>query len=559
MKIYFLNFLLLCLVAKPEHNLTSENINAPQPVRRRILYENNPIGATKKNQISADEKISIIPLPNQYNRVTGVFTIDHQTPIIAAEKEAYSTSWFLQKEMLRYTPFPLSIQSSSSLPSIILKIEKTNNANEEAYDLQMSPKAITIIASNEKGLFYGVISLLQIIRKSPATEYAINLPCWNIQDSPRYKWRGIMLDESRHFFGMEKVKSLLEWMAFYKLNRFHWHLTDQQGWRLEIKKYPKLTLIGGIGNEGDSIAPAKYYTQEQVKDIISYAKERHIEIIPEIDMPGHADAANRSYPEFSGGGSKEYPNFTFNPGKEGTYQFLSNILSETDALFPSQMIHIGGDEVSYGSEGWKTNPDVQSMMKAHNLPDVLAMEHYFIKRMGDSVLKLNNKILAWGEVVDAKTPVNKTIVFWWRQERPDVLKKALEEGYDVVLCPRLPLYFDFVQDSSHHVGRIRKSFPNSLDIVYNFSHETLPEARDKGKFILGMQANLWTETVITEQRLDYLFFPRICALAEAAWTNGPNKDFKNFSVRIEDDFKLFTKMGVNYFVPGSGNKNEPAR
>lgn len=559
MKTFLVSFLLMCLVGKPGYNLSSEIIKAPQLARDSWVHGSKQAIVSKKFQVFEDEKIPIIPLPNQYSKAMGVFIINHQTPIIATEKAANSTAWFLQKEMLRYTPFPLSIQTSSPLPSIILRLQKINNVDEEAYDLQMTPQSITITATGEKGLFYGVISLLQMIRKSPTTQYAISLACWNIQDSPRYRWRGIMLDEARHFFGEEKVKSLLDWMAFYKLNRFHWHLTDQQGWRIEIKKYPKLTLIGGIGNEGDSIAPAKYYTQEQIKEIVAYAKERHISVIPEIDMPGHADAANRAYPEFSGGGSVQYPNFTFNPGKEGTYQFLANILSETDALFPSQMIHIGGDEVSYGSEGWKTNPDVQSMMKAHNLPDVLAMEHYFSKRMADSVLKMNNKILAWGEVVDAKTPVKETIVFWWRQERPDVLKKALEQGYDVVLCPRLPLYFDFVQDTSHRVGRIHRAFPNDLEHVYAFSHEALPEARNAGKSILGIQANLWTETVITEQRLDYLIFPRICALAEAAWTNGPNKDFKNFSVRIEDDFKLFRKMGVNYFVPGSGDKNEPAR
>ncbi|MEO6133609.1 MAG: beta-N-acetylhexosaminidase [Ginsengibacter sp.] len=503
-------------------------------------------------------QVPIIPLPNQFNRAKGIFMINSNTSIIAPDVSVNQTAYFLQKEILRYTGIPLSIQEHNSVPSIILNLNKINNLGAEAYILQMQPDAVTITASSEQGLFYGVISLLQMIRKSPLNASTLYLDCWNIQDHPRYSWRGVMLDESRHFFGIEKVKSFLDWMAFYKLNKFHWHLTDQQGWRFEIKRYPKLTLIGGIGNEGDSLAPAKYYTQEEIKEIVQYANERHISIIPEIDMPGHATAANHAYPEFSGGGTKEYPDFTFNPGKEETYQYLANILAETDVLFPSQMIHIGGDEVHYGSKAWETDVSVNSMMKAHSLPDLKAIEHYFVRRIGDSLIRLNNKILAWDEIVESGTPVNNTIVFWWRQEKPDILKKALDKGYHVVLCPRLPLYFDFVQDTSHRVGR-KSTFPNSLDRVYAFSHESIPEAEKGEKLILGMQANLWTETVVTERRFDYLFFPRICALSEAAWTEGPNKNFKDFEMRITDDYKLFEKMNVNYFIPGSGNKNEPLK
>src|SRR5690606_13307445 len=170
----------------------------------------------------------------------------------------------------------------------------------------------------------------------------IAIPAWEITDQPRYAWRGLMLDESRHFFGKEKVKSILDWMAFYKLNRFHWHLTDEPAWRLEIKKYPLLTLIGGIGSFTDGAAPAAYYTQQQIHEIVAYAAERNITVIPEIDMPGHATAANRAYPEYSGGGTEAHPHFTFNPGKEDTYAYLTDILRETNALFPSQLLHLGG-------------------------------------------------------------------------------------------------------------------------------------------------------------------------------------------------------------------------
>lgn len=558
MKVILLSLFFISVAFKWQSGFPLEEsiISNDVPVKPLCAFNQN----TRKVEAQpfTESQIPIIPLPNQYSRTKGIFTLNSNTSIIAPDSSSGQTAYFLQKEILRYTGIPLSIQKYNTAPAIILNLNKISNSEAEDYILQMKPDAVIITAFSEQGLFYGVISLLQMIRKATVKQYSLNLDCWNIQDHPRYSWRGIMLDESRHFFGKEKVKSLLEWMAFYKLNRFHWHLTDQQGWRFEIKRYPKLTLIGGIGNEGDTIAPAKYYTQEEIGEIVQYANERHIIIIPEIDMPGHAKAANHSYPEFSGGGTKEYPDFTFNPGKEETYQYLTNILSETDALFPSQMIHIGGDEVHYGSKAWETDVSVNAMMKTHDLRGVRAIEHYFVRRIADSLIKLNNKVLAWDEIVESGTPVNNTIVFWWRQEKPDILKKALDKGYHVVLCPRLPLYFDFVQDTSHQVGR-KSTFPNSLERVYAFSHQSIPEAENSEKLILGMQANLWTETVVTEQRFDYLFFPRICALSEAAWTEGLNKNIKDFEVRMHDDYKLFEKMNVNYFIPGSGNKNEPAK
>ena len=358
-----------------------------------------------------------------------------------------------------------------------------------------------------------------------------------------------MLDESRQFFGKEEVKKILDEMAFYKLNRFHWHLTDEPGWRIEIKQYPRLSLVGGIGNYHNPIAPAQYYTQKDIEEIVAYAAELHISVIPEIDMPGHATAANRAYPEFSGGGSAKHPEFTFNPGKEETYQYLSNILKEIDVLFPSQMIHIGGDEVSFGNEKWKTDPAVQQLMKDQKLTSLEAVEHYFLKRMADSVIKQNNMILGWDEVTASSLPTGKTIVFWWRQEKPEQLKNALEKGYKVVLCPRIPFYFDFVQDSSNLAGR---RWPgglfSSLKGVYDFTVNNLPAGVDKNSpLIEGIQANLWTETVASTQRMYYLTFPRLIALAEAAWTNADKKDFGQFEKRLKTALPLLKAQGIYYF------------
>jgi hexosaminidase len=359
-----------------------------------------------------------------------------------------------------------------------------------------------------------------------------------------------MLDESRYFFGKEKVKSILDWMAFYKLNRFHWHLTDEPGWRIEIKKYPMLSLVGGIGNHANPFAPAKFYTQEDIKEIVNYATERHIIIIPEIDMPGHATAANRAYPEFSGGGSEKYPDFTFNPGYEKTYSYLTNILRETKALFPGNMLHLGGDEVSFGSEKWLTNEGIKKLMKENDLHSAKDVEKYFMERMADSVYQLNAKLLAWDEVADLNLSDTKTIIFWWRQDKPQQLKTALQKKYDVVLCPRLPFYFDFVQDSSHTMGRKWNGKFSSLRDVYDFKASGLPGIQSQNaQQILGIQANLWTETIHTEQRLDTMLFPRIAALSEAAWTADSKRNFESFKQRLTSQFALYEKAGILYYKP----------
>ncbi|WP_315822575.1 beta-N-acetylhexosaminidase [Paraflavitalea speifideaquila] len=345
------------------------------------------------------------------------------------------------------------------------------------------------------------------------------------------------------------MKQLLDQLAFYKLNRFHWHLTDEPGWRIEIKKYPALALAGGQGNYSDALAPAQYYTQAEIKEVVAYAAARFITVIPEIDMPGHATAANRAYPQYSGGGSAKHPEFTFNPGKEATYQYLTDILKETDALFPSQMIHIGGDEVSFGNEKWMANPDIQQLMAKEGLKDAKGVEFYFIRRMADSLKKMGNKVLAWDEATQASLEPQQTIVFWWRQEHPQQLTTSLAKGYSVVMCPRLPFYFDFVQDSTHKVGRKwgAKKLYAPLEDVYRFSVADYPVQPTQLPQVLGLQANVWTETIRTEQRLDFMTFPRLCALAETAWTQPAQKDFNSFTKRMEGHLVLFQKQGIQFY------------
>lgn len=499
-------------------------------------------------------EIPIIPKPFLSTRVQETFVLNQATPIIIKNREAEKTGYFLQKELLKHTGIPVTIQDTSGAPAIVLRISKEAVKNDDAYHLTMHARQIQVIAPDDEGLFLGIMSLMQLIRQAENNDRALYLDCWDIEDKAYFKWRGLMLDESRHFFGMETVKRLLDWMAFYKLNRFHWHLTDQTGWRIEIKQYPKLTLVGGTGNHSNPNAPAQYYTQEEIKEVVAYAAERHIEIIPEIDMPGHATAANRAYPIFSGGGSKRYPEFTFNPGKDTVYEYLTNILSEVDALFPFQKIHIGGDEVHFGNANWNVDPAVQTLIHTQKLKTLKDVENYFIRRMADSVFQLNNDVMAWDEVVGADLPTEKTTVLWWRHDKPEELRKALDKGFHTILCPRIPLYFDFVQDSTHTIGRKWQSDFVPIESVYRFPSAELMRSPNAGKLIEGIQANLWTEALSTDEHIEYMLFPRITALAESAWSDPRRKDYVKFTKRLTSHLQLFAKAGLYYFDPFKPNR-----
>lgn len=505
--------------------------------------------------ITASISCPLIPYPNNIKKVHATFELTSRTNLIYDEEFA-DIAYFFQKELLRTKGFCIPLQLNSkdnkTKQAVLLLLNKphnqTNKENTESFSVKMNTQQIIIEANRQAGAFYGMISLLQLTLLSEIENNKIILDCWDIDDSPEYEWRGLMLDESRHFFGKEKVKQLLDWMAIYKLNRFHWHLTDAPGWRIEIKKYPKLTYVGGIGNHTNPYIPAQYYTQEDIKEIVQYASERFIEILPEIDMPGHASAANRAYPEFSGGGSKRFPEFTFNPGKDTVYDFLTDVIKEVDALFPFQMIHLGGDEVHFGNEKWKTDTDVQNLMKREKIKDLKGVENYFIKRMADSVFSINNKIAAWDEVADSDLQTDKTIVFYWRNRLPEQLQKSIEKGFSIVLCPNYPFYLDYRQDSILTVGHNPKII-NTYKDIYNFDPLQLSVNFKDNTKILGVQGNIWSERITTNERLEFMVFPRIAALAENSWNNVKNRNISLFDARLKKHIKLYRNEGIFYFNP----------
>lgn len=489
------------------------------------------------------EDIAIIPQPNIIEVGRGSLTLNGEATL------SYSSATLLPfVENFKNDLAELISLNDGDSKNAKIKLELTSNdKSDELYSLETTKKGVTIKADSQEGIFYGLQTLKQLMLFSKPANGRVVLPILTIKDQPRFGWRGLMLDESRNFFGMEKVKELLELMSMHKLNVFHWHLTDDPGWRIEILKYPKLTTIGGLGNELDPDAPAQFYTQEQIKEIVQFAADRFIEVIPEIDMPGHARAANRAYPEFSGGGSKSHPEFTFNPGKEETYAYLTDILREITTLFPSKYIHMGGDEVHFGNEKWNTDANVQQLMKKEKLNDLKAVENYFVHRMADSIRMLDKTVVGWDEIVDLELAPSNSLVMWWRHDKTDKLQAALDGGYNVVLCPRIPFYLDFDQDESHQYGRKWGGAYSPVEMGYEFPPDTLLSLAKNQNLIKGLQANIWTERIEDAGRLDYMTHPRLSALAEAAWTNEENKDYENFKERLKPMLSYFDALGINYY------------
>jgi hexosaminidase len=491
----------------------------------------------------------IIPRPRQITVGAGTFAVDAKTTIcIASDAGALrEVAQLLVGYLKAVREIDVRITDASSRDGNTISLVLARGADdlrEEGYRLDVTPHGVKIEASAVHGIANGTQSLRQLF------EASATLPCVSIIDAPRYSWRGLMLDESRHFFGVEQVRKLLDRMAFYKLNRFHWHLTDSPGWRVEIKKYPKLTSVGGRGNHSNKNAPVCFYTQDEIREIVEYARVRQIVIIPEIDMPGHAAAANRAYPEFSGGGSKRHPDFTFNPGKEGTYDYLSDILKETVDLFPGPWLHFGGDETHFGNMQWSSLPDVKARMQREGYSTLVEIEHYFNRRMANVIEGLGKTTIGWDEVTGSGITAEQAMVMWWRHDKQSGLDSALSKGFKVILCPRIPCYFDFVQHSSHRIGRRSRGKHSDLPGIHAFPDDLIGKySASQRSQIMGIQACVWTEKIKDVKRLEFMILPRMAGLAEAAWTQKAEKDYKDFLERLGSHLTYYKRWGTYYFDP----------
>lgn len=448
-----------------------------------------------------------------------------------------------------------------------LSLTLKNNAGmvADGYQLAINEKGVQILSSTERGIFYGLQSLSQII--TAANGNAISFV--SIKDEPRYPYRGLMLDVGRHYFPMSFIKAYIDVMAAYKLNYFHWHLTEDQGWRIEIKKYPKLASIAS-GREGtllnhlrdkehfyDNEPYRGYYTQEEVKEVVRYAASKYITVIPEIELPGHSLAALSAYPELGCGdhpgpykAAMKWGIFedVYCAGKEETFTFLQNVLDEVLTLFPSTYIHIGGDESPKAR--WKTCNYCQKRIKDNGLKDEHELQSYFVKRMEKYLNAKGRKMIGWDEILEGGLAPNATVMAW-RGVKGGIA--AAQQSHDVIMVPSSHLYLDHREAVSAEEPITISHGPtrhSSLKNVYSFNPTLDTLTAEQKKYVIGVQANLWTEYVKSPAKAWYMILPRVYALSEIAWTKLENKDWDNFSkVRVPHHLELLDKAGKTYRVP----------
>jgi hexosaminidase len=516
--------------------------------------------------LQAQKSVHIIPQPVSLEIKQGSFSFDNSTVIKVdnKDKEAEKVVHFFKEYVKRVTGFEFNNTKANS-KSVVFSVEKIKEIGDEGYLLSVNPNEIHIKANTSKGLFYGVQSLLQTLPFS-RTNDLVEIPSMEIKDYPRFQWRGMMLDVSRHFASPELVKEFIDLLAAYKMNVFHWHLVDGAGWRLEIKKYPKLTQQAAwrVDSWGKSWNWAEiefnadrskstyggYYTQEQAKEIVAYAKARNITVVPEIEMPGHSEAALAAYPELSCNSKNNFSqsgNFlaskvesNYCAGNDQAFTFLQDILTEVMTIFPSKYIHIGGDEVDKTS--WKNCAKCQARMKTEQLKDEKELQSYFIRRMEKFLVAKNRKLIGWDEILEGGLAPEATVMSW-RGEAGGI--EAAKMGHDVVMTPGTPYYFDHYQGDPETEPLAIGGF-NTLKKVYNYDPIPVELTTEEAKRVLGAQANLWTEYISTAEHVKYMILPRMLALAEALWSKKEQRDWNNFAERLQPHLVGFEQRGIRY-------------
>ena len=507
-------------------------------------------------------ELNIIPQPKSIKRQKGEFTLNYKTKIFATDEIGRKSAQILNDFLMKNYGFKLEYSDKLVMENAIIILSKDfliGNLHPESYDLSVSLKRI-LISGNEIGQFYALQTLMQLL---PANlKGKAKIPAVSIEDEPRFSYRGMHLDVSRHFMPVEFVKKYIDLMARYKFNQFHWHLTDDQGWRIEIKKYPRLTEIGSKRKEshegkystvfkGDGVPVEGFYTQEQIKEVVAYAKARHINIIPEIELPGHVSAALAAYPELGCKENYEYKvQQTWGIFKEvfcptdKTFQFLEDVLSETIALFPdSPYIHIGGDEVL--KDHWKESAFVQDLMKRENLKDEHEVQSYFIRRIEKFVNEQGKKIIGWDEILEGGVAPN-AVIMSWRGEKGGI--EAAKAKHNVIMTPTDFMYFDYAQGNPNTEPLNIGGFV-PLEKVYSYNPIPKELSADEAKYILGAQANIWTEYLEKPENVEYMAFPRMLALSEVNWSPLESKNFADFQKRLTNQFSRLDKQNVNYRIP----------
>ncbi|QDO95740.1 beta-N-acetylhexosaminidase [Formosa sediminum] len=528
---------------------------------------------------------NIIPKPSNLQILNGSFKIDDNT-VVYSDSVLNNETEYLIQTIKNITNFSISSLDKNFNNTHIINLELTDTINsEEGYVLDIAYDRIDIKAKTTKGAFYAIETLKQLILNSSlnseSQEYLI--PALHIKDEPRFSHRGMMLDTGRYFYDVEFIKQFIDLIAVHKMNIFHWHLTEDQGWRIEIKKYPKLTEVGAWrngteigrtpGTKSDNIKHGGFYSQDQIKDIINYAKKKHITIIPEIDMPGHNGAAIASYPflscfpdevtpmndniisektkELLNSGVKKVVQESWGiksdvlcAGKESTYTFYENVLAEVADLFPSEYIHIGGDECL--KDNWKRCPNCQHLIEEKDLKGEEELQSYFINHMSAFLKRKGKKIIGWDEILEGQVTPEATVMSW-RGVKGGI--QAAKQGQNVIMTPREPYYLDYYQvaDTLNEPLTVGGRGPNTVKDIYLFNPLPKELTETESKNILGIQGNLWTEYIATPNYAEYMLLPRMTAISEVAWYSGDNKkDYEEFLKRLNKFEALYSKMGVNY-------------
>ncbi len=501
--------------------------------------------------------LPIIPFPKECKVLSGNFILSSETKIVVNSITPKNEVEFLNDYLNKY--YNIQLQVVPTIPKdnnyIQFEIPDWEAGLKENYHLTIDEKHISILAEgNSAGNLYAIQTLIQLF--SLEKTKSIKLPCVDIKDSPRFEWRGMHLDVCRHFFPISFVKKYIDILAMYKMNTFHWHLTDDQGWRIEIKKYPKLTQVGAyrkgtmVGKYSDqkfdSIPYGGFYTQEQIKEVVVYAAKKHITVVPEIEMPGHSVAAIASYPWLSCTGKQidvERGWGVFEDvfcTKDSVFNFLQDVLDEVTTLFPGKYIHIGGDESP--KTRWKVCSQCQARIKSEHLKDEHELQSYFIKRIERFVNSKGKQIIGWDEILEGGLAPNAAVMSWQGIEGGIA---AAKQKHNAVMTPGSHCYFDHYQalpaDEPLAIGGY-----TPLEKVY--AYEPIPSAlnTEEQKYILGAQANMWTEYILNEKHVEYMAMPRVTALAEVLWTPKENRNESDFLNRLQHHFLLLDKLDINY-------------
>jgi len=512
-----------------------------------------PLHATLANEVPAP---SLIPLPAQLALQHGSFTVDTRTPIVLASHDAATkrTADYLIDLVARTRGLQLRLATDGNAAhAIVLQRDpQAPVAQAEGYALAVTPQGIRVTARDDAGLFHGAVTLSQLLTPD-ARQGAVDVPALSIRDWPRFAWRGLMLDSARHFQSVAEVEKLIDQMAQLKLDVLHWHLTDDQGWRIEIKRYPELTKIGAwrtppdAGKYGEPKRYGGFYTQEQIRAVVAYAAARHVTIVPELDMPGHAQAAVASYPQVGVTGKR--PKVSVDSGinpwlynvDDDTFTFIDNVLAEVMALFPSKYIHVGGDEAI--KDQWQASPAVQAKMRALGITSEDALQGWFIGRIGQYLEQHGRKLIGWDEILEGDNlPADATVMSW---RGIDGAIKAALLGHDVVMSPSPDLYFDHVQGdlADEYAGRLGVE---SVKDVYGL--QAVPDVLNatQAKHVLGIQANVWTEHIPTMAHVEHAVFPRLDALSEVAWSPAASNNWPGFLARLPAQLARYRAQHVGY-------------